>query len=106
MLTDGENKSQQNIGWFQEGSSQSSLILSKCPQALSETGAMCEDTCRPHEFQHVAPMHEVKEVLYQLAELPWGQRAEYCWASANPVEMLWFPSPGGQWMCMLATPVS
>jgi len=51
--------------------------LSKCPQALSETGAMYEGTCCPHEFQHVVLMHEVKEVLYQLAELAWGQQAEH-----------------------------
>lgn len=37
--------------------------------------------------EHVipAPAHEVKEVLYQLAELAQGQPAEYRGASANPL---------------------
>lgn len=47
--------------------------LSKCLQALSETGTVCEDKCHPHEFQHVAPMHEEREVIYQLTELVAGQ---------------------------------
>lgn len=50
------------------------ITLSRCLQGLSEAGAMCEDTCHPHEFQHPAPMHEVKEIFYHLA-----------WAGSGPV---------------------